>query len=189
MEGDLNTYSYGDQGSTTSGILMSKSIGTAYTVGTLTITKNGTSVGTFNGSANTTIALTDTTYSDATTTTHGLMTATDKVKLNSISSDASGNISFPGTVTASGDIYYKKSVSTADVSSGVLSISSLTKFINISTSNGTITSINNTATGYNAGDEIILYGTFTYNVDGSSINVTDGAMKIVYTGTKFVRLY
>ena len=72
----------------------------------------------------------------------------------------------------------------------MLNISSLTKFINISTINGTITSINNTATGYNAGDEIILYGTFTYNVDGVSLNVDyDGAMKIVYTGTKFVRLY
>ena len=103
--------------------------------------------------------------------------------------DASGNTSFPGTVTASGDIYYKKSVSTADISSGVLSISSLTKFINISTGNGTITSINNTATGYNVGDEIILYGTFTFNVDGSSFKVTDGALKIIYTGTKFVRLY
>jgi hypothetical protein len=62
------------------------------TKGTLTITKNGTSVGTFDGSANTTIALTDTTYSDATTTTHGLMTATDKVKLNSIISDGSSTI-------------------------------------------------------------------------------------------------
>ena len=101
--------------------------------------------------------------------------------------DASGNTSFPGTVTASGDIYYKKSVSTADISSGVLNISSLTKFINISTKNGTITSINNTSTGYNAGYEIILYGTFTYDIDGSK--VTDGAMKIVYTGAKFVRLY
>ena len=90
-------------------------------------------------------------------------------------------------MTCQGDIYYKKSVSTADISSGVLNISSLTKFINISTKNGTITSINNTATGYNAGDEIILYGTFTYDIDGSK--VTDGAMKIVYTGTKFVRLY
>ena len=47
--------------------------------------------------------------------------------------DELGNTSFPGTVTASGDIYYKKSVSTADVSKGVLNISSLTKFINIST--------------------------------------------------------
>jgi hypothetical protein len=61
MGGNINTYSYGDQGPTTSGSLMSKSIGTAYTVGALTITKNGTSVGTFDGSANTTIALTDTT--------------------------------------------------------------------------------------------------------------------------------
>ena len=103
--------------------------------------------------------------------------------------DKSGNTSFPGTVTCQGDIYYKKSVSTADISSGVLNISSLTKFINISTINGTITSINKTATGYNAGDEIILYGTFTYNVDGSYLKVTDGALKIISTGAKFVRLY
>ena len=34
--------------------------------------------------------------------------------------DASGNTSFPGTVTASGDIYYKKSVSTADISSAIV---------------------------------------------------------------------
>ena len=100
-----------------------------------------------------------------------------------------GSGSFTNDLHCNGDIYYKKSVSTADISSGVLNISSLTKFINISTGNGTITSINNTATGYNAGDEITLYGTFTYNVDGSSLKVTDGALKIVYTGTQFVRLY
>ena len=45
--------------------------------------------------------------------------------------DEFGNTSFPGTVTCQGDIYYKKSVSTADISNGVLSIDSLTKFINI----------------------------------------------------------
>ena len=98
-------------------------------------------------------------------------------------------VDYDGDLHCKGDIYYKKSVLTTDVSNGVLSISSLARFINISTSNGTITSINDTSTAYSAGDEITLYGTFTYNVDGSSLKVTDGALKIIYTGTKFVRLY
>ncbi len=76
------------------------------TVGALTVTKNGTSVGTFNGSADTTIALTDTTYSDVTTTTHGLMTATDKVKLNGISSGAEVNVQSDWSTTeTSADSY------------------------------------------------------------------------------------
>ena len=98
-------------------------------------------------------------------------------------------VDYDGDLHCKGDIYYKKSVINADINSGVLSISSLARFINISTTNGTITSINNTYTGYSAGDEITLYGTFTYNVDGSAFKVTDGALKIIYTGTKFVRLY
>lgn len=43
-----------------------------------------------------TIAATDTTYSDVTTTAHGLMTAADKVKLNGIAEGATANV---GTIT------------------------------------------------------------------------------------------
>ena len=43
-----------------------------------------------------TIAATDTTYSDVTTSTHGLMTAADKVKLNGIAEGATANT---GTIT------------------------------------------------------------------------------------------
>lgn len=43
-----------------------------------------------------TIAATDTTYSDVTTTTHGLMTAADKTKLNGIAEGATANV---GTIT------------------------------------------------------------------------------------------
>lgn len=55
--------------------------------GTLTITENGTSKGTFtaNQSGNTTIALTNTTYSNATTSVAGLMSAADKTKLDRVS--------------------------------------------------------------------------------------------------------
>lgn len=53
---------------------------------TLTITQNGTSMGTFtaNQSTNKTIALTNTTYSNATTSASGLMSSTDKGRLDNI---------------------------------------------------------------------------------------------------------
>ena len=53
---------------------------------TLTITQNGTSMGTFtaNQSTNKTIALTNTTYSNATTSANGLMSSTDKGRLDNI---------------------------------------------------------------------------------------------------------
>lgn len=60
--------------------------------GTITITQNGASKGTFttNQSGNTTIALTDsnTTYSNATTSASGLMSKDDKSKLDGISAGA-----------------------------------------------------------------------------------------------------
>lgn len=60
--------------------------------GTITITQNGASKGTFttNQSGNTTIALTDsnTTYSVATTSTNGLMSSSDKTKLDGIAAGA-----------------------------------------------------------------------------------------------------
>lgn len=46
--------------------------------------KAGSNVSVTNSSGTVTIAATDTTYSDATTSAHGLMTAADKTKLNSI---------------------------------------------------------------------------------------------------------
>lgn len=60
--------------------------------GTLTITQNGVSKGTFtaNQSGPSNVALTDTTYSDATTTASGLMSRTDKSKLNTLTQDFRG---------------------------------------------------------------------------------------------------
>jgi hypothetical protein len=61
--------------------------------GTLTVKQNGTSKGTFtaNQSGNTTVELTDTTYSDATQSASGLMSVTDKTKLDGIASGAQVN--------------------------------------------------------------------------------------------------
>lgn len=71
--------------------------------GTITITQNGTTKGSFttNQASNVTIALTDnnTTYSNATTSTAGLMSASDKSKLDGIESNAN-NYSLP-TATSS----------------------------------------------------------------------------------------
>lgn len=64
--------------------------------GTITITQNGTTKGTFttNQSDNTTIALTDnnTTYSTATQSVNGLMSSTDKAKLDAINTSTYGQV-------------------------------------------------------------------------------------------------
>lgn len=61
--------------------------------GIVTVTQNGASKGSFtmNQNTNTSIDLTDTTYADATTSAHGLMTAADKTKLNGIADGAQVN--------------------------------------------------------------------------------------------------
>jgi len=61
--------------------------------GTLTIKQNGTSKGTFtaNQSTGSTVELTDTTYSEASTSAAGLMSATDKTKLNGVATGAEVN--------------------------------------------------------------------------------------------------
>lgn len=85
---------------------------------TLTITQNGTSAGTFtaNASSNKTIALTDTTYSDATTSASGLMSASDKTKLNGIATGAEVNVQSDwNQATTTADDYIKNKPTLATV--------------------------------------------------------------------------
>lgn len=85
---------------------------------TLTITQNGTSVGTFtaNASSNKTIAVTDTTYSDATTSASGLMSASDKTKLNGIATGAEVNVQSDwNQATTTADDYIKNKPTLATV--------------------------------------------------------------------------
>lgn len=85
---------------------------------TLTITQNGTSVGTFtaNASSNKTIAVTDTTYSDATTSASGLMSASDKTKLNGIATGAEVNVQSDWSqTTTTADDYIKNKPTLATV--------------------------------------------------------------------------
>lgn len=78
--------------------------------GTITITQNGTTKGTFttNQSGNTTIELTDnnTTYSAATASAAGLMSASDKSKLDGIAAGAEVNVQSDWNAT-SGDAFIK----------------------------------------------------------------------------------
>ena len=85
---------------------------------TLTITQNGTSVGTFtaNASSNKTIAVTDTTYSNATTSASGLMSASDKTKLNGIATGAEVNVQSDwNQATTTADDYIKNKPTLAAV--------------------------------------------------------------------------
>lgn len=71
--------------------------------GTITITQNGVTKGTFttNQSGNTTVALTDnnTTYSNATTSANGLMSSSDKSKLDTVDNHATNIPFIVGTQT------------------------------------------------------------------------------------------
>lgn len=83
-----------------------------------------------------TISATDTTYSDVTTTTHGLMTASDKVKLDGIATGATANV---GTIT--GVSMNGTSVAT----SGVANITSLPASILTGTIPTGVTAVTQTA--------------------------------------------
>ena len=79
-----------------------KSTNTTYTVGNgkITVTQNGTTKGTFttNQTGATTIALNDTTYSTATASSNGLMSSSDKSKLDGIYANAT-NVTYTNKVT------------------------------------------------------------------------------------------
>lgn len=103
--------------------------------GTLTIKQNGTSKGTFTANQSTaaTVELTDTTYSDATTSASGLMSSTDKTKLNGIASGAEVNVQSDWNVTDSGSDAYiknKPSIPAAQVNSDWNASSGVAQILN-----------------------------------------------------------
>lgn len=109
------TYSPISHSHTTSEITNFPTIGN----GTITITQNGTTKGTFttNQTGNTTIALTDnnTTYSTATTSSNGLMSSSDKSKLDGIASSANA-YTHPSYTSKSSGLYKVTVDSTGHVS-------------------------------------------------------------------------
>lgn len=117
---------------------------------TLTITQNGTSMGTFtaNQSTNKTIALTNTTYSNATTSANGLMSSTDKGRLDNVYTYSS-NEQRVGTWIDGKPLYRK--------------------VINFTTSSSNVTTWTNCATIANLKRPINISGFLEYNSTTSSI--------------------
>ena len=103
--------------------------------GTLTVKQNGTSKGTFTANQSTaaTVELTDTTYSDATTSASGLMSSTDKTKLNNIATGAEVNVQSDWNVTDSGSdafIKNKPTIPAAQVNSDWNASSGVAQILN-----------------------------------------------------------
>lgn len=103
--------------------------------GTLTIKQNGTSKGTFTANQSTaaTVELTDTTYSDATTSASGLMSSTDKTKLNGIATGAEVNVQSDWNVTDTASdafIKNKPSIPAAQVNSDWNASSGVAQILN-----------------------------------------------------------
>lgn len=138
---------------------------------TLTLTAGSNITLTPNATSDTIeISATDTTYSDATTSTHGLMSASDKSKLNGIAEGATANI---GTIT--GVSMNGTSVAT----SGVANITSLpASILNGAIKNGV------TATTQTAGDNSTKVATTAFvktAVDNAISSITGIEFQIVST--------
>lgn len=138
---------------------------------TLTLTAGSNITLTPNATSDTIeISATDTTYSDATTSTHGLMSASDKSKLNGIAEGATANI---GTIT--GVSMNGTSVAT----SGVANITSLpASILNGAIKNGV------TATTQTAGDNSTKVATTAFvktAVDNAIAGITGISFEIVQT--------
>ena len=116
------------------------------------------------------ISATDTTYSDATTSTHGLMSAADKVKLNGIAEGATANV---GTIT--GVSMNGTSVAT----SGVANITSLpASILNGAIKNGV------TATTQSAGDNSTKVATTAFvgtAITNALASITQISYEVVQT--------
>lgn len=167
--------------------------------GTVTIKQAGTSKGTFtmNQSGNTTIELTDsnTTYSAATTSAAGLMSAADKTKLDGIAAGAN-KYTYTLPTASSSTLGGVKVGSNITLSSGTIS---LTK-ANVTTALGYTPPTTNTT--YSAGTGISLSGTtfsnsgvrsvatgtangtISVNTNGSAVNVAvNGLGSAAYTNS------
>ena len=137
-----------------------------------------------------TIAATNTTYSDATTTAHGLMTAADKVKLNGIATGAEVNVQSDWNVTdSSSDAFIKNKPTIPTVGNGTLTIqkngttvktftanasSNVTANITVPTKTSDLTNdsgfVNSTAI---AGKQDLLTAGDHINITGTTIKAVD----------------
>ena len=154
---------------------------------TLTITQNGTSAGTFtaNASANKTIALTDTTYNDATTSTSGLMSASDKTKLNGIATGAEVNVQSDWDVAdSSSDAFIKNkpTIPAAQVNSDWNANSGVAEILNKPTIPSKTSDLNNDSGFLTSSNAVTSFngstGAVTYTAPVTSVNGATGAVTI-----------
>ena len=167
-----------------------KSTNSTYTVGngTITVTQNGTTKGTFttNQSGATTIALNDTTYSTATTSSNGLMSSSDKSKLDGVTADAD-SVSFTrnltsgtivGTITINGtdtDLFCQTNTDTHYTSKNVVGSTSATSNTTSALTNGNVY-LNSVENG-------VVTSTHKISGSGATTVTTDASGNIVISST------
>ena len=110
-----------------------------------------------------TIASTNTTYDDATTTTHGLMTAADKVKLNGIATGAEVNVQSDWSqTTTTADDYIKNKPSIPTKTSDLTNDSNFVSDASyVHTDNNYTTAEKNKLSGIAAGAEVNVQANWT----------------------------
>ncbi len=166
--------------------------------GTVTITQNGVNKGSFtmNQGGNTTIALTDTdtntTYGNATTSASGLMSASDKSKLDGITASAD-SVSFTrsltsgtkvGTITINGtgtDIYCQTNTNTTYSAGAGLGLSGTT--FSLSASGVTAGSYGPSGNVYGSNGATISVPQITVDAYGRVTSVTNRTYTSVNTDT------
>lgn len=121
--------------------------------------KAGSNVSVTNSSGTVTIAATDTTYSDATTSAHGLMTAADKTKLNGIATGAEVNQNAFSRVTIG------TTNIDADAKSDALTL---------------VAGSNITLTPDATNDKITIAATDTTYSNGTGLNLSSNAFSVKY---------
>lgn len=166
---------------------------------TLTLTAGSNVQISGNASTDTiTISATDTTYSDVTTTAHGLMTAADKVKLNGIAEGATANVgtitgvSMNGTSVATSGVANIISLPASILSGAIPSAVTATtqsagnNSTKIATTAFVKTAIDNAVTGaMTYKGSVATYGDLpkTGNKTGDIWNVTDTGKNYAWDGT------
>ena len=120
-----------------------------------------------------TIAATDTTYSDATTSAHGLMSAADKTKLNGIATGAEVNVQSDwNQTTTTADDYIKNKPTIPTVNNATLTI----------TQNGTSAG---TFTANASSNKTIALTDTTYSA-GTNIDITSNTIKTKTLGVEYI---
>ena len=134
-----------------------------------------------------TISATNTTYSDVTTTTHGLMTAADKVKLNGIATGAEVNVQSDWSVTdTSSDAFIKNKPAIPTVNNGTLTIQKNGTNVQTFTANASSNVTANITVPTQTSELTNNSGFLTSSTGVTSVNGNTGAVTGVQTTSNLV---